>query len=380
VRALVTEVGERGALEACRGLHAAGYAVSGVAPTRLAPGHWSRSVELRLRLPDPREDEAGFVGALAGALRETRHDVLLPGGEGSMLAISRRRELLGDVPHGLPPDEVVDRALDKVALLEAAEASGLAPPPSRVCTTTEEARAAARSLRYPVVVKPPRSIVRTDGRMQQQAIAIAEDEEALESAAAGSARPFIVQRFETEAVRVSCAGVRLAGELRALAVARFQRMWPPRAGAASSAETIEPPPGLVTRVEALLDAIGWEGIFEVEVLGFAKGRFATMDLNPRVFGWMALAGGAGANLAAIWCNALRGSEGPVTVARPGVAYRWEDAELLHVLRRLRAGEIRKAAKVLRPRKPTVYGYGRWRDPAPLAARLVDAAVRNLDRR
>lgn len=380
MQALVTEVGERGALEACRGLHAAGYAVSGVAPTRLAPGHWSRSVARRLRLPDPRADEAGFVDGLAGVLRETEHDVLLPGGEGSLLAISRGRELLGDVLHGLPPAEVVDRALDKVVLLQAAEACGLAAPPSEVCTTAAEARAAARALGYPVVVKPPRSIVRTDGRMRQQAIAIAEDDEALDAAAASSATPFIAQRFEREAVRNSCAGVRVAGELRALAVARFLRMWPPRAGAASSAETIAPPRELVTRVESLLGSIGWDGIFEVEVLALPDGRFAAMDLNPRVFGWMALAGRAGANLAAIWCDALRGNTRPLIVARPGVAYRWEDAELLHLARRLRAGRFREAGRLLRPRRPTVYGYGRWRDPAPLAARLIDAAVRNLDRR
>jgi predicted ATP-grasp superfamily ATP-dependent carboligase len=380
VRALVTEVGERGALEACRGLRAAGYAVTGVAPTRLAPGHWSRAVQRRLRLPDPRADEAEFAEALAAALRETEHDVLLPGGEGSLLAISRRRELLGDVLHGLPPDDVVGRALDKVLLLEAAETCGLEPPPSLVCATVADARAAARALGFPVVVKPPRSIVSTDGRMRQQAIAIAPDEPALEAAAADSASPFVVQRFEPEARRISCAGVRVGGELRGLAVARYLRMWPPRAGAASAAETIAPPEELVTRVEALLDAIDWDGIFEVEVLALPGGRYAAMDLNPRVFGWMALAGRAGANLPAIWCDALRGENRPPVVARPGVAYRWEDAELLHVLRRLRTGEIREAARLLRPRKGTVYGYGRRRDPAPLAARLLDAAARNLDRR
>lgn len=370
---------ERGALEACRGLHGAGYAVTGVAARRLAPGHWSRSVERRLRLPDPRVDDARFVGALAGILRKTGHDVLLAGGEGSMLAISARRDLFETVRHGLPPDDVVERALDKVALLDYAEMCGMPAPSSHVCATTEEALAAGRALGFPVAVKPPRSIVRSGSVMRQQAIVLAGDDQALDAAAAVSATPFVVQRFEREAERLSCAGVRVAGELRGVAVARYLRMWPPRAGAASSAETIVPPTELVTRTERLLEAVGWEGIFELEVLALPGGRLAVMDLNPRVFGWMALASRAGANLAAIWCDALRGIGHPRIVARAGVTYRWEDAELLHVLRHLRAGRIRGAAGLLRPRRGAVHGYGTWRDPVPLAARMLDVAGRNLGR-
>lgn len=378
-RALVTEVAERGALEACRGLDAAGYEVTGVAQTRLAPGHWSRAVAQRLRLPNPRTDEDAFVDTLAGAVAETWPDVLVPGGEGSMLAISRRRDRFAAVMHGLPTEDVVDRSLDKLLLLELAENAGLAPPPSEICVSVAEARAAARAIGYPVAVKPPRSIVRTDGGMRQEAIALATDDGSLEEAAAAAAAPFVVQRFVLDPVRLSCAGVRVRGELRAVAVARYLRMWPPRAGAASYAETVEPPARLVAGVEALLEAVGWEGIFEVEVLELPGGGLAAMDLNPRVFGWMTLAHHAGANLAAIWCDALLGQVGPRVVARAGVAYRWEDAELLHLLRSLRAGRMAEARELLRPRRGAVHGYGRLRDPGPLAARMLDVAVRSVAR-
>jgi D-aspartate ligase len=375
----VTEVAERGALEACRGLHADGYAVSGVARTRLAPGHWSRSVERRYRILDARVDEALFVDALVKILHETKHDVVLPGGEASLLAISRYRDRFGEVLHGLPPDEIVLRALDKVALLETAEACDLAAPASHVCTTMGDARAAARSLGFPLVVKPPRSIFRGAGVMRQQGIGIGGEELTLEAAAAASATPFIVQRFEINPVRLSCAGVYVSGGLRALAVARYVRMWPPAAGAASFAQTLDPPEKLVTRIEALLGRVGWNGIFEVEVLALPRGRLAAMDLNPRVFGWMALAGRAGTNLAGIWCDFLRGRNRPLVIARSGVSYRWEDAELLHLLRHLRRGSLRSATAVAKPQRRAVHGYGRLTDPAPLAARMLDVAGRNLRR-
>ena len=377
-RALVTEVNERGALEACRALHAAGYEVVGVAQTRLAPGHWSRAVKRRLRLPSPRVDEDGFVEGLAGAVDETRADVLVPGGEGSMLAISRRRDRFEGVLHGLPPDEVVQRALDKLELLEVAQACGFTAPPGEVCSTVQDALAAARRLGYPVGLKPPRSIVRSEQGLRQQTIAIAADEAALEEAAAASATPFVVQTFVTDPVRISVAGVLAGGELRALAVARYLRVWPPRAGSACCAETIEPAADLVERVEALLRAVGWEGIFELELLDLPEG-LAAIDLNPRVFGWMALARHAGANLPRIWCDWLRGSARPLVSTRAGVTYRWEDAELMHVVRNLLAGRVREARQILRPRPGTVHGYVRLRDPAPLVAHVLDVAARAVSR-
>jgi predicted ATP-grasp superfamily ATP-dependent carboligase len=156
-------------------------------------------------------------------------------------------------------------------------------------------------------------------------------------------------------------------------------MWPPGAGSASFAETIEPPAELVSRVEALLESVGWEGIFEVEVLSLPDGRLAAMDLNPRVFGWMTLARQAGVNIAAIWCDAIRGEIRPRVTARPGVAYRWEDAELFHLVRSLLGGRFDEARSVLRPRRGTAYGYGRLNDPGPLAARMIDVTVRRVAR-
>ena len=74
--------------------------------------------------------------------------------------------------------------------------------------------------------------------MRQQKIAVAADETMLEEAAAAAATPFVVQQFVTDPVKLSCAGVRAGGELRAVTVARHVRMWPPGAGSASFAETI----------------------------------------------------------------------------------------------------------------------------------------------
>ena len=119
---VLTDAETRAVVAACRGLHQAGFRVAAVAGTVPAPGLWSRSVSEREILPHPLEEEEAFVAQLERLVASRRHDLLVPGSDASLLAISRRRERLE--PHirlGLPPHDVVERSLDKRALLDAAQ-------------------------------------------------------------------------------------------------------------------------------------------------------------------------------------------------------------------------------------------------------------------
>ena len=178
----------------------------------------------------------------------------------------------------------------------------------------------------------------------------------------------------------SCAGVRWGGRIVALALARYVRTWPPDAGNAAFAETVSVPPGLGDRVDALLGAVGWEGIFELELLKTADGRFVAIDLNPRPYGSLALAIRAGADLPAVWASCLRGAPPPPVTAAAGVRYRWEDAELRGLARELRHGRLRTAAAITRPRRGTVHPYLSWgvlarRGPRRVRARRAARAAR-----
>ena len=369
---LVTDAEQRSALAVCRGLARGGYRVAAAAVGLPAAAHWSRAVHERLLFPDPRDGASAFVEALREALAAGSYAAVVPATEASLLALSANRDAVeGATAHGLPPHEVVVRSLDKVSLLDAAERAGLAAPESIVCADREEARAAARELGLPVVVKPGRSFVSAGDRLVQQVTTVAADEAAVAQQALRLQPPFVVQRFVRGRPVVSCAGVRADGALRAIVVARYGRTWPPEAGPSCFSRTIEPPPELVERVRGLVELVGWEGIFQVQLLDLGGGAFATVDLNPRPFGSLALAIAAGANLPAVWCDSLLGRfAGPRRTGRAGVSYRWEDAELRHVLRRLRRGSPRAAADVLRPRRRVARAYFEARDPGPLAARAL----------
>jgi predicted ATP-grasp superfamily ATP-dependent carboligase len=372
-RVLITDAEQRSVLAMCRGLAAAGYRVSTVAGERFALGHWARFSEERISLAGAEAE--GYVERLSQVLRRGEYDLVMPGSEVSLLPISERRDLIEPYARlGLPPHEVVLRALDKPLLQGQATAVGLAPPRSIVCSSAEEALAAAPDLRFPVLVKPASSVTWADGRISQQEAQVVEEVSLLKAAVATVAEPITLQEYISGTSMVSCAAVRINGQLLGLTLARYVRRYPSQIGRAALATTIAPPRPLTRQVEELLGLIGWSGVFELELLELGENRFGAIDLNPRPFGWMALAIGAGANLPALWCDhVLQRRSVPVAGARTGVHYRWEDGDFRNALEQLRLGRPGTAAAVLRPRRRVVHAHFRIDDPMPLAARMLSIA-------
>jgi predicted ATP-grasp superfamily ATP-dependent carboligase len=365
-RVLLTDGEARAALAACRGLHHAGYEVAAVAGEQPAASHWSRACSEQLAAPDPRVDRAGFAAALTSALASAEYDVLLPGSDAALLAISEHRDQFGGTSTGLPDHEIVRRCLNKLSLLEAGPEAGLPVPETEKCDGAYEAAAAAGRIGYPVLIKPWTSVIPEGRGIRQRPSCVAEDPTELSSAVDDFGTPLLVQRRVVGSVH-SLAGVRAGGEMLAIAFSRYRRTWPPDAGNVSCSESLEAPSDLLRRAAALLDVLGWEGIFEIELIRDGAGRFTLIDLNPRIYGSLELAIRAGAPIPSAWCDWLLGRPVRAGDAHAGVRYRWEDAEAHNLLHLFRAGRIRQAAAVMRPRSGTAHAYFRLGDPAPLVA-------------
>jgi predicted ATP-grasp superfamily ATP-dependent carboligase len=367
-RVLITDGEGRASLAACRALRASGYAVDAVAATRPAVSHWSRSCSKRLTAPDPRLDLEAFADALAELLAAREYAVLLPGSDAALLAISAHRDRFGAVRTGLPSHDVVKRCLSKTGLMQASEGSELSAPETRVCQSAAEAAEAAREIGFPVLVKPQNSVTPEPPGIRQRTTRFVDGEDDLDLAVQAAHLPVLVQRRLRGPIH-SLAGVRADGAMLAVVLSRYDRTWPSEAGPVSCSESLQPPPALERAAGELLDTLGWEGIFEIE-LASEEGRFSAIDLNPRVYGSLELANRAGAPLAAIWCDWVRGERGPRTEGRAGLRYRWEDVEARNLLRRLRSGRVREALAMLRPHSGTTHAHFMLRDPAPLLARAI----------
>jgi predicted ATP-grasp superfamily ATP-dependent carboligase len=384
-RVLLTNAEERSILAAIRSLQRAGYDVAGASHTWLAPGQWSRSCRWRARVADPRVDAELFVEQLRAELQRRPYDILLAGSDGALLAISRGRERLQDLTElGLPSPAVVERSLTRECLAQAAARAGMTAASSIRCTGIEQALAAADQLGFPLALKsvyaatadahtvraaPKGRIVRSTGDLIE--------------ALPDFPGELLLQRYVAGDL-ISFAGVAASGRLLGCTVTRYRRTWPPDGGSVSFGETIVPPPGLAEATRRLLADIGWEGIFELELIHMPlEGSFVPIDLNPRPYGSLALAAAAGAPLAAIWCDwLLRGngdaSQAQPMCARPGFSYRWEDGDLRHMGHELRAGRWRAALAPLRPHHGVTHAHFQRSDPLPLLARALYLGKRSQD--
>jgi predicted ATP-grasp superfamily ATP-dependent carboligase len=382
-RVLITNGEERSMLATCRGLRLAGYDVTVAASTVFAPAQWSRSCARRLRITDASVDAERFVEQLREELSRNPHAALIAGSDSSLLAVSRGREQLGELTElGLPAPSILERALSRESLAEAAGQAGLIPAVSIRCGGVEEARAAAEELGYPVVVKSTdAAAVRQRGVVGGRKGQIVSNDAVLAETVRAFGAAVLVQRWAGDDV-VSFGGVIGGGELLGVAVSRYRRTWPPDGGSVAYGETIAVPEQLAEKVKVLLGAIGWEGIFELELIQSAPGEFVPIDLNPRPYGSMALAAAAGAPLAALWCDWLLGGHPEPARARPGCSYRWEDGDLMHLAWQLRRGHYKAAMAPLRPHRNVTHAHFTSADPLPLLARgvLTSMLVLRLSKR
>jgi predicted ATP-grasp superfamily ATP-dependent carboligase len=353
-RVLLTDAQDRSSLAACRSIHRAGYAVDAVASSRPAAAHWSRFCDRRLVATDPRKDEARFVEELRDIARTASYRLLLP------------------------PADVVERCVSKQALADAAVEAGLGTPETEVCADEAEAKAAARRFGYPIVLKPPSTVLARNGGAVQRGSVVLRNDASLEALWPEYGAQSLIQR-RLDGDIVSFSGVAADARLLAYGVSRYGRTWPPEGGAVSFAETISPPAGLHRKVENLIRTLNWQGVFELELIQHDRARFAAIDFNPRLFGSLELITRAGAPLGAAWCDWVLGSEPVESEARPGYRYRWEDAEARNLWRRLQERRLRSALSMLRPQRQITRSFFRITDPAPLVARVLLLLAHGLRR-
>jgi predicted ATP-grasp superfamily ATP-dependent carboligase len=368
-------------LAACRGLAAGGYEVAAAGFGSLAPTRWSRSCSEYVRVRDPRADAGGFVADLAAYLARRPCEIVIPGSDFSLLAISSYRAQLDGLANlGLPTHDVVEKSLDRESLARAAARAGLRPPPWIRCDDLDAATAAAEKVGLPLLVKSCR-VARLDGAriVTGRRTAPANTPAELGDVLRAGTESFLIQQWVVGQT-VSFGGVMAGGDLLGGCLARYERTWPPRAGNAAYALTIEIAPELERAIISLLTNIGWRGIFELELMRDDDGSLLAIDFNPRPYGSMALSIMAGANLPVLWGEWLGGGTPSATRATAGRRYRREDADLLNLLWQAHDGNVATVRRILRPSRAVVHPHFQSNDPLPLVVRVVSLAHRAFRRR
>ena len=357
---------QHGVLAAVRALRAANYT------PYLAidkPGTYagrSRATVGTVRMPNPDVDREGFVRTLAAAARRLRVAAVLPSADNHFLALAGREADFAGIALGTPSRESVDQATDKALLTELAAAAGLQTPPTK-CVRGE----AVKGVGYPAIIKPLRSRVQNpDGTISTYSAHFVSDgqiEQALDHLFGGEG---LVQPY-VPGVLISVAGVSWGGELVCALHQASLRIWPVPVGGSAYAETIAPNAELEQGVGRLLRRIGWSGLFHVQFIRNSRGEHFLIDLNPRIYGTLALASAAGLNLPQIWVDLLLGRQPDIGDYRIGMNFRHEEKDAQALARLLLTSGGRQHALLgLLPRRRTTHAIFSLHDPMPLLTSMA----------
>lgn len=322
MRVLILENGRsRGALATVRSLGRAGHTVEVAAPIPALAG-WSRWCRQTHRLPEATDPHA--IDALRALDAARRFDVVIPGGD---IEAQVAADDLGNINATVAvaePDSL-KTALDKQKLSETAGTCGMSVPRTLVG--------------LPATMPPAGLIVKEklhggalEGARSRQSFATrAMTKEAAETAIARVQRAggeVLLQEVVTGDLAAYCVVVNRQGRLLAEVQQQALAVSPPGAGVSSRAETVPIDAGLRELSMKLVGELGLWGIVQVQYLIHPSRPPVLIDVNPRIYGSIALAIAAGADLPSMLVKVAAGTTvKPNPPARTGVRYQWLEGDL-----------------------------------------------------
>jgi predicted ATP-grasp superfamily ATP-dependent carboligase len=371
---LVTGGEEIAVLGAIRALRAAGHTTWVQASSARSYGSRSRASSETVQAPEPHADPAGFASAVIEACERFGLSAVLPGTEAALIALAPHRSRFpACTAVGVSEPATVERATSKQALSRIAGTVGLRMPPTVHVDLASLDNGRGGYLELPLVLKPLRSDARLeDGGLRHDSPRLirsdAELRVALSRIGEGLAQPYMPGEI------YGVCGVAWEGRTLCTMHQVGRRIWPRDCGMVSYAETVRRDPDLDARVRALVDALGWSGVFQLQLLVHEDELYA-IDFNPRFYISISLAVAAGLNLPALWLAALLGHPSTASEYTTGIRWRSDPDDPRSILRGFRSGNRTRSLLAAVPRRRTTHAVFSWRDPAPLltaVARLAGA--------
>lgn len=321
---LVLDGHSRAALETLQSLGRAGMQVDLAAEAPDCLAMHSRYVSLKLQQPS-QEREAGFQAWLRKQDRIRGYSLIVAATETSLLGLCqlnendhlRRKAVIAG-------DKALDIALDKEKTWRLARELGV-PTPSGILLSTPLETGTAQQ--FPVVLKPARSKVIVDGALRTLAVAVVKNEAERQQ----QLRRWLPLTPVQQQQYVSGRGIGVEFLFN-----RGKKIWhfahervheyPLTGGASSYRRSIDPPVAMLRDAEKLLTTLNWHGVAMVEFKMDAGGQYWLMEINPRLWGSLALSIDAGVDFPMGLLQIARGAE-PASQPKYKVPYYTRDLHM-----------------------------------------------------
>lgn len=289
--ALVLDGHSRAAIETLQSLGRAGVEVDIAAESNDCLAFHSSYAAEKLLQPSQRAADE-FHAWLRTLDAKRNYELIVPATEASLLGLcSLAEDDLLRRKAVLPGNRSLDVALDKEKTRAFALELGLTVPHTRVITSLAEIGEASE---FPLVLKPARSKVMIAGELLTLAVAIVKNENQRRE----QLRQWLPLTPVLEQQYIGGKGVGIE-----LLFDRGKKIWhfahervhecPLTGGASSYRRSINPAGAMLRDAEKLLTALKWHGVAMVEFKVDARGQHWLMEINPRLWGSLALSIDAG---------------------------------------------------------------------------------------
>jgi protein-tyrosine-phosphatase/predicted ATP-grasp superfamily ATP-dependent carboligase len=293
---LVLDGHSRAALETLQSLGRASVQVDLAAESKDCLAMHSRYAARTLQQPS-QEKAADFHAWLRAQDQKRNYALIVPATEASLLGL---RQLDENDPLRckavIPGNDALDIALDKEKTWKLARELGVPVPASILFSSTAEIGPAEQ---FPVVLKPTHSKVMLAGELHTLAVAIVKNEAERQE----HLRRWLPVTPVQQQPYVFGRGVGVE-----LLFNHGKKVWhfahervheyPLSGGASSYRRSIVPPGNMLHDAERLLAALNWHGVAMVEFKMDAKGQYWLVEINPRLWGSLALSIDAGVDFPA----------------------------------------------------------------------------------
>jgi len=276
---------------------------------------------------NPKEEPSKFIEDIINTIKINQIDVVLPVTDITTISISEHKEVIEKyckVPFA--DAKTLKGAANKFELFKVAHQLNIPIPESFYLETASDVDSIIDKLKYPIVIKPYKSRIKTETGWQSTTVSYANSQEELLSYIKiknSNLFPLLLQE------RINGAGLGvfvLIHNSKLIAYFGHQRIRekPPSGGVSTYRQSVALSPSIKKHTETLLKYLNWQGVAMVEYKMDKRDNIPKlMEINGRFWGSLQLALDAGVDFPALLLKTLDNKPfDPIEDYKIGVKTRW----------------------------------------------------------
>lgn len=295
-KVLILDSNQRSALAATRSLGKKGIAVVVADETEETLAGSSKYRQESFVYPSPYEHAEKFIATVKKESFKRGVKVIFPMTEVSTYLLLKNRDLFTGISIPFAPFEAFDQLTNKWKLFELARQLGISVPETYFIKNGKNPFDLYSKLKFPVVLKPYRSRILSDGKWISSSVkyasSVSEVEEVVSQYEYFKQHPFLIQEY----IHGQAQGIFVLYD-HGIPVVFFAhrrlREKPPSGGVSVLSESIELDPYMCEMAQRILDAVKWHGVAMIEFKVSSDGTPYLMEVNARFWGSLQLAIEAG---------------------------------------------------------------------------------------